>query len=212
MTMQHPPQESLLQEALELIRRSINGIPYKNQKELARACGESEANISRWLSGAAAPTLRRLEPVLTCLGIGFTIRRNTHVRITQSELFSEENLLQNLNSWSSLADGTAKQRFLRLRMPGNDTSMQPAIFPGDIVLVDTLDKSPEDGKIYLIEQQEGEDRNYVFRRAFIQNREAGCTVVLCPETITKNCRPLMTEAPLLTGIIGSVRHSIRSFF
>ena len=209
--MQEGPKQSLLQEALELIRRSVNGMPYKSQTELARASGESEANISRWLSGAATPTLRKLEPVLICLGVGFAMRKNVHARITQADLLSAENLLQDLDSWSSVADGTAKRRFLRLRMPAKDFSMQPAIFPGDIVLVDTSDKTLEDGKIYLLEQKVGEHRHYVFRRVFVQNCGPNGSIVLYPETVTKTCRPCLMDAAS-SGIVGSVRHSIRSFF
>ena len=64
---------SLLQSAIDIMRQAVSGKPFTNQAQLARATGESEANISRWLSGASTPTLRRLEPVLMTLGVRFTL-------------------------------------------------------------------------------------------------------------------------------------------
>ena len=66
-------QLGLLESAVEILRQAVSGHPFTNQAQLARASGESEANISRWLSGASTPTLRRLEPVLTALGVRFTM-------------------------------------------------------------------------------------------------------------------------------------------
>lgn len=58
---------SLLESAIEIMRRAVSGFPFRNQAELARASGVSEANISRWLSGKSRPTLSTLEPVLELL-------------------------------------------------------------------------------------------------------------------------------------------------
>jgi len=55
-----PQNKGLLDAAMEILRDAVNGRPFANQAQLARASGESEANISRWLSGASTPTLRRL--------------------------------------------------------------------------------------------------------------------------------------------------------
>ncbi|MDO5484646.1 MAG: helix-turn-helix transcriptional regulator [Desulfovibrionaceae bacterium] len=63
-----PRKDSLVHSALEIIRRAVSGHPYRNQAELARATGVSEANISRWLNGNVTPTLGKLEPVLLALG------------------------------------------------------------------------------------------------------------------------------------------------
>ena len=61
-------RHSLVTAALQIMRRAISGHPYRNQAELARASGISEANISRWLNGNVTPTLSKLEPVLLVLG------------------------------------------------------------------------------------------------------------------------------------------------
>ncbi len=71
--MENMQNHGLLEDALNILRNAVSGHPFRTQAELARATGESEANISRWLSGAATPTLRRLEPVLMTLGVRFTI-------------------------------------------------------------------------------------------------------------------------------------------
>ncbi len=68
-----PAEPGLLESALDILRQAVSGRPYASQAQLARATGESEANISRWLSGAATPTLRRLEPVLMTLGVRFAV-------------------------------------------------------------------------------------------------------------------------------------------
>ena len=67
--MTKQPPKSLLKSALDILREAASGNPYANQAQLARATGESEANISRWLNGSATPTLRKLEPVLMALGV-----------------------------------------------------------------------------------------------------------------------------------------------
>ncbi len=67
--MTKQPPKSLLESALDILREAASGNPYASQAQLARATGESEANISRWLSGASIPTLRKLEPVLMALGV-----------------------------------------------------------------------------------------------------------------------------------------------
>jgi len=66
--MNAQPCTSLLESALDIIRRAVSGHPYANQAQLSRATGVSEANISRWLSGKATPNLTKLEPVLAVLG------------------------------------------------------------------------------------------------------------------------------------------------
>jgi len=70
-----PQKYSLVHSALEIIRRAVSGHPYRNQAELARATGVSEANISRWLNGNVTPTLGKLEPVLLRLGVTLEVPR-----------------------------------------------------------------------------------------------------------------------------------------
>ncbi len=60
--------QGLLDAALDLIKRGTQGVPFSSRAELARAANVSEANLSRWLSGASTPTLKKLEPVLAALG------------------------------------------------------------------------------------------------------------------------------------------------
>ncbi|MDO5484635.1 MAG: KpsF/GutQ family sugar-phosphate isomerase [Desulfovibrionaceae bacterium] len=55
------------------MRQAVSGRPFSNQAQLARATGLSEGNISRWLSGASTPTLRKLEPILMTLGVRFAL-------------------------------------------------------------------------------------------------------------------------------------------
>lgn len=62
-------KNSLLDTALELIRQGSCGSPYASRAELARAAHVSEVNLSRWLGGTSTPTLKKLEPVLTALGV-----------------------------------------------------------------------------------------------------------------------------------------------
>ncbi len=60
--------QGLLDAALDLIKRGTQGLPFTSRADLARAADVSEANLSRWLSGASTPTLKKLEPVLAALG------------------------------------------------------------------------------------------------------------------------------------------------
>ena len=60
--------QGLLDAALDLIKRGTQGLPFTSRADLARAAEVSEANLSRWLSGASTPTLKKLEPVLAALG------------------------------------------------------------------------------------------------------------------------------------------------
>lgn len=60
--------QGLLDAALDLIKRGTQGAPFASRADLARAAAVSEANLSRWLSGASTPTLKKLEPVLEALG------------------------------------------------------------------------------------------------------------------------------------------------
>lgn len=71
--MKNSSPKRLLESALDILRAAASGKPFANQTQLARATGESEANISRWLSGNATPTLRKLEPVLSSLGVRFVM-------------------------------------------------------------------------------------------------------------------------------------------
>lgn len=71
--MKNPSSKCLLESALDILRAAASGKPFANQAQLARATGESEANISRWLNGPATPNLRKLESVLSSLGMPFVL-------------------------------------------------------------------------------------------------------------------------------------------
>jgi len=66
-------QNDLLQAALDILRQATSGSPFASRADLARATGVSQANLSRWLSGVATPTLRTLEPILNALGVRFAV-------------------------------------------------------------------------------------------------------------------------------------------
>ncbi|MBQ3059448.1 MAG: helix-turn-helix domain-containing protein, partial [Desulfovibrio sp.] len=149
--MKDKEKQSLLEDAIEILRKSVSGFPFKTQAELSRASGESEANISRWLSGASTPTLRRLEPVLMALGVRFALPDEDTRPLRQTEVHAAKSMLNRVDSWKILKDKANLRQTIMLRMPIQDLSMQPTINPGDIVMIDTTLKSPKEKTVCLIE-------------------------------------------------------------
>ena len=208
MKTNRPPQQSLMQEALEIIRRSINGMPYRNQTELAKASGESEANISRWLSGTATPILRRLEPVLMCLGVRLSLPGHGQACITQSDASSSEDLLR-VDSWQILDKAENLRPLIMLRMPKGDRSMQPLIHPGDILVIDTLNRVLKEKSIYLVAYMAGEHRLHTFRRAVWEDSTDNNAILLSPDNIQEGYRPMSMEKQHGCSILGTVKHIIK---
>ncbi len=199
----------LLEEALTILRNAASGTPFRNQAELARATGESEANISRWLSGVSTPTLRRLEPVLMTLGVRFTLPSESAQHITRTE-DRDAKAFYRVDSWKILRDKARLPQIIMLKMPPQDISMQPTINPNDIVVIDTSSTDIKERSIYLLEHGYGEKNVYSFRRVLMAEYHTPKTVVFCADNISSGCKPVMLDPDCRTvNIMGVVRNIIK---
>ncbi len=169
----------LLKSALDILRRAVSGAPYSSQAQLARATGVSEANISRWLNGAATPTLCKLEPVLKTLGVRFALPDEHPL---PAPIFGKEGV-------------PALPPAFALKVPDNDRSMYPVLSPGDTVIVDTLQRAPlRCGQIYLVRWPG--DGACLFRRLFLEKRGRHTLLILRPDNPASGREALIRLSPL----------------
>ena len=210
--MNDKEKRGLLEDAIEILRKSVSGFPFKTQAELSRASGESEANISRWLSGASTPTLRRLEPVLMALGVRFALPDEDTRPLRQTEVHAAKSMLNRVDSWKILKDKANLRQTIMLRMPIQDLSMQPTINPGDIVMIDTTLKSPKEKTVCLVEHTDEDNKTaYSFRRVLMARYHTPWTVIFCADNISAGYEPLLLDMNMdADNIIGSVKNVIKS--
>lgn len=208
--MKRLSQSGLLESALDILRQAASGKPYANQAQLARATGESEANISRWLSGASTPTLRKLEPVLMALGARLTLPGGKQPPAPNRKTRRSLILDSKPGKWGIPDDEKKLPPLLALEAAENDCSMLPAIAPGDVLLVDTLHHFPlRDGHIYLVRQPTSGART--FRRLCLQRGKEG-PMVLQPDNLLGGYEPFVCRLPLyniagsglITGLVVAV--------
>jgi len=186
--------KGLLNEALEILRQAVSGRPFANQAQLARASGESEANISRWLSGASTPTLRRLEPVLTALGVRFTMPGEVAPGLPVHKL--QRNLDIRPDNWRILDRADPLPAMLALEVQADDLSMQPTLAPGDIALVDTSPAPLRDGQVYLVREPGKAKGACMFRRLSMPRGHRFGLMVLNPDNLAGGYTPIVTHVAM----------------
>ena len=202
---------SLMQVALDILRQATSGNPFSSRAELARATGESEANLSRWLSGAAKPSLRKLEPILMALGVRFTLPGDAPT--------AQEPALSNAwpNGWSLLHRGEELPQLISLQIPSGDYSMQPTLAPGDMVTVDTTLRYPlKEGQLYLVRPGR-ESKDYLFRRLSVQKQGSRKLAVLMPDDLAGKHKVLIYRMPASASdakkfIVGMVVRSVHTYY
>ena len=182
----HP---GLLESAIEILRQAVTGRPFANQAQLARASGESEANISRWLSGASTPTLRRLEPVLMALGVRFTMPGEKAPTMAVHK--RQPDLDIQPDHWRILDKAAPLPDMLALEIRTDDLSMYPTLTPGDVVLVDTRPAPLRDGQIYLVREPDKARGACMFRRLSTPRGHRYGLMILSPDNLAGGYAPLI---------------------
>ena len=182
-------QLGLLESAVEILRQAVSGHPFTNQAQLARASGESEANISRWLSGASTPTLRRLEPVLMALGVRFTMPGENTPALPVSK--HQHNLNIRPDNWRILDKPEPLPAILALEVKADDLSMQPTLSPGDVVLIDTNRAPLRDGQVYLVREPGKARGACMFRRLSMPRGHRYGLIVLNPDNLAGGYTPMV---------------------
>ena len=208
--MKNSIQLGLLESALEILRQAVTGRPFSNQAQLARASGESEANISRWLSGASTPTLRRLEPVLMALGVRFTMPGEKAPTMAVHK--RQPDLDIQPDHWRILDKAAPLPDMLALEIRTDDLSMYPTLTPGDVVLVDTRPAPLRDGQIYLVREPDKARGACMFRRLSMPRGHRYGLMILSPDNLAGGYKPTikhvtMNERPE-NFILGLVTKSI----
>lgn len=221
--MKQSSQETLLEAALQIIRRAASGSPYASQAELARATGESEANISRWLSGATTPTLRKLEPVLMALGARLTlpsdgplavppvvVRHAASARPLDDEAFTAVPIVGEVGAghgvlplevppeeWVVVRTAEAAPAMWAVRVGRGERSMLPRIRPGDVVLVDTTCMERlRDEDVYLVQEPPAEGSGYLLKRVCLEREHGRDLVVFYSDNAGEGYRPLFYDLAL----------------
>lgn len=179
----------LLYSAINILRQAVSGHPFSNQAQLARASGESEANISRWLSGASTPTLRRLEPVLMALGVSFTMPGENAPALSVHK--QQRNLNIRPDNWRILDKSEPLPAILALEVKADDHSMQPTLSPGDVALVDTSRAPLRDGQVYLVREPGKARGACMFRRLSMPRGHRYGLIVLNPDNLASGYTPMV---------------------
>lgn len=234
--MKNISKKSLLESALDILRRAISGSPYVNQAQLARATGESEANISRWLSGASTPTLRKLEPILMALGARLVLPEDEEVAqrpvvmqfcygknerfVTRAEytavpVLGEVGagngmlpLEQEPENWIVIESGQASKSTIALKVGWNERSMLPHICPGDVVVVDMAkDIAMSEQHVYLVQEPPCEGSGYLLKRVQIKKDDSRTLVVFYSDNAAEGYAPLIYDLSLYTD--GNIANAVR---
>ena len=188
----HP---GLLESAIEILRQAVSGRPFANQAQLARASGESEANISRWLSGASTPTLRRLEPVLMALGVRFAMPGENVPPLPGRR--GQYDIDIRPDHWRILDRADPLPDILALEVQADDLSMQPTLCPGDVVLVDTRRTAPlREGQIYLVREPDKMKGACMFRRLALPRGHRFGLLVLNPDNLAGGYTPIVKHVTM----------------
>ena len=197
-----------------------SGSPFPTQAALARATGQSEANISRWLSGSATPTLKKLEPILMKLGVRLILPGENgasaalHFQEPQPEScvaefpFRSVPLMGEVGSggsgleraektsqWLPAPDRNATPGELwAMRASAQDHSMLPTIRPGDVVLIDrALVQEPCEEDIYLVKQPPGEGGGYLLKRVCLKRLRKETVVILYSDNAKAGYSPIIYD-------------------
>lgn len=205
-----PQNKGLLEAALEILRDAVNGRPFANQAQLARASGESEPNISRWINGTSTPTLRKLEPVLMTLGVTLTLPHGQQITTGGHKPGRLKHFDLHVSSWHILKDESRLPSTLVLKMPDNDNTMQPTINAGDLAVINTTQKYPAKNGVFLIKYTSRDTVYYAFRRIFLNKNGQKELFFVCCDNVKAECSPEMYHAGIANIIIGSVNKIIRN--
>ena len=181
----------LLESAIEILRQAVSGRPFANQAQLARASGESEANISRWLSGASTPTLRRLEPVLMALGVRFTMPGENVQAMPGRK--RQHDLDIRPDNWHILDKADPLPHTLALEVQQDDLSMHPTLSPGNVVLVDTRPAPLHDGQVYLVREPDKVKGACMFRRLSMPRGHRYGLMILSPDNVAGGYAPMLKQ-------------------
>jgi len=187
--MSEKTQPGLLESALEILRQAVNGRPFANQAQLARASGESEPNISRWMNGTSTPTLRKLEPVLMALGVRFALPEEAMPPMLPRR--RQHNLDIRPDHWRILERARPLPDFLALEVQADDFSMCPTLSPGDVALVDTRPAPLRDGHIYLMREPDKSRGAYMFRRLAMPRGHRFGLIILNPDNLAGGHMPIL---------------------
>lgn len=214
MTMSHDTTHTLLHKALEVIRMASSGHPFPSQAALARAMGESEANISRWLSGASTPTLKKLEPILIRLGVRFSLPSEEtppplvihmpapSVSDDAPPAYIAVQLLgetgtpfppsQDAPEWLLIRACDASPHTVALRVGAQDRSMLPTLHPGDVVLIDRCGAAePTSKDICLVQEPpaEGATGGWLLRRVSLKQQRRETLLVFTADNMAEDFPP-----------------------
>jgi len=115
-----------------------------------------------------------------------------------------------VSSWNILKNESRLPTTLVLKMPDDDTSMQPTIHAGDMVVINTTKKYPVSNGIYLIKTVSRNTGKYAFRRIYIKKNTHKELFVLCCDNMNEEYSPEIYHADIANIIIGSVSKVIRN--
>lgn len=208
---------TLLHKALEVIRMASSGHPFATRAALARATGESEANISRWLSGASTPTLKKLEPLLLRLGVRLilpaeetppplVIHMPPHAESSDVVLAFRAVLLLGETGlppcqqhaspeWLVARCSDASENAVALRVGVHDRAMLPSLHPGDIVFIDrTSSAQLTSQNIYLVQAPPCEESNVcglLLRRVSVKKQAKDTQIIFYADNACEGYAPEM---------------------
>lgn len=151
-----------------------------NYSEFARAVGVAQASLARWVKGEADPSRTNLIKIAEAANVSLEwLALGTQtISPKENEIANQDSFLDDFElipyysirasaGYGAFNDGSAEpSRYLaftrewlnRKRLNVKDLvmisavgdSMEPNIYDGDILLVDMSNKTPRDGRIYII--------------------------------------------------------------
>ena len=145
------------------------------------------------------------------LGVRFTLPGETVPEPSQNSTPLWE---RKADSWKILERPAPPPPILALTVRPDDTSMQPTLRPGDVVIIDTEQKELHSGQVYLVRQPEKTQGPCVFRRVCLQQRGGLGILVLNPDNLAEGHEPLIryiyNNEPPNNLIIGRALQCIRN--
>lgn len=219
--MQNDNQQTILEKAIGIVRQASSGFPYHTQAALARATGESEANISRWLNGSATPTLKRLEPILTLLGVRLQLPtdepKEATLMISQAgagqttglaqESFMAIPLVGEVGAgggivpqeyappeWFVAPQDSATRAMWAMRVAGIERSMLPTIYPKDVVIIDkNTITTPKSEHIYLVQEPPCVGSSYLLKRVKLATIGKNPVIIFYSDNTHEGYAPIVYE-------------------
>lgn len=235
-----PTTQGLLAEALDCIRKGTQGQPFANRAELARASKVSDANLSRWISGTATPTLKKLESVLVALGVSLVLPEGlksvprspvalSAVPGVTCKGYLPVPVLTNIHEASAVVDEEKQRHSLlvpveyatnsmeAMCIAKNERSMFPHIHPGDTVLIEKdIPLGDYDNSIYLVQKPPSVGGGYMLQRVKTTTVRNKLTVIFFSDNTTEGYVPmcfdisLYPEASLRYAVLGKVVYRMGS--